>query len=84
VRRLAWLLAVFALTAAAVVVGFLADIVWNDRAAYTCTQESEKPAGVSRASGYSIQWEWSEFAYVCRYDAPGEPTKRVGLTDAFP
>jgi hypothetical protein len=83
VRRLAWLLAVFALTAAALVVGFFMDTVWNDRAAYTCNQESEKPAEATRASGYSIQWEWTEFAYVCRYHSPAEPRKRVGFTDAF-
>jgi hypothetical protein len=83
-RRLALLLTVLALSATALVTGFFIDLAWNHRAAYTCTLESEQPAGATAASGYSIQWEWTEFAYVCRYHAPGEPTKRVGFTDAFP
>jgi hypothetical protein len=83
-RRLALLLTVFALTATAFVTGFFIDAIWNDRAASACNLESEKPAGATRANGYSIQWEWTEFAYVCLYHAPGEPTKRIGFTDAFP
>jgi hypothetical protein len=83
VSRLVWLLAVFAFCAAALVVGLAMDVEWNDRAASSCNQESEKPAGAASAAGYSIRWEWTEFAYVCRYHAPGEPAKRVGFTNAF-
>ena len=70
-------------TALAVAVLFI-DLEWNHRAAYACNEEAQKPPGATSASGYSIQWAWTEFAYVCRYDAPGDPTKRVGFTDAFP
>jgi hypothetical protein len=80
-------LALFALIGSLAVAGLVAivaiDHVWNNRAATLCGFESEKPKGATAASGYTIQWETTEFAYVCRYDAPGEPKKRVGLTDAF-
>ena len=57
---------------------------WNHRAANTCNAEAQKPPGADAARGYSIQWEWAEFAYVCTYEAPGDPKKRVGFTEAFP
>ena len=76
-------LAVLVSTSAAVVVGFFIDTAWNHRAAIICTQESEKPPGAATASGYSIESEWSEFAYICSYRAPGSPRKRVGFTEAF-
>jgi hypothetical protein len=41
------LFTVMALTAIAFVAGFFIDVKWNDRAAYTCTLESEQPAGAS-------------------------------------
>jgi hypothetical protein len=72
---------VTAIASAAAVV--FIDLAWNHRAAHTCNQEAEKPRGATSASGYSIQWEWTEFAYVCSYDAPDNPRKRVGFTDAF-
>jgi hypothetical protein len=75
--------AVVSTTAALVAVSVI-DLEWNHRAANTCNEEAQKPPGGASASGYSIQWEWTEFAYVCSYDAPGDPTKRVGFTDAFP
>jgi hypothetical protein len=83
VRRLGWLLAIFVLTVGALVAGTVIDLAWNHRAADICNQEAEKPAGATTASGYSIQWEWTEFAYVCTYHAPGQPRKRVGFTHAF-
>jgi hypothetical protein len=78
------LLTVFAVTATVSVAVVFIDLAWNHRAANSCNEEAEKPRGATRASGYSIQWEWTEFAYVCSYDGPGDPRKRVGLTDAFP
>ena len=75
--------AVVSTTAALVAVSVI-DIEWNHRAANTCNEEAQKPPGAASASGYSTQWEWTEFAYVCRYGGPGGPTRRVGFTDAFP
>ena len=83
VRRLVLLLTVSVVAATASAVVFI-DLAWNHRAANTCNAETEKPRGAASATGYSIQWEWSEFGYVCRYDSAGDPTKRVGFTDAFP
>jgi hypothetical protein len=39
------------------------------------------------AWGYTIEWEWSQFAYICRYKGrdyrhTGE-SRRVGITDIF-
>jgi hypothetical protein len=82
-RRLRRFLAFSVVSIAALVGALLVDTAWNHRAANICNLEAEKPAGAAAARGYSIQWEWSRFAYVCRYDAPGEPTKRVGFTTAF-
>jgi hypothetical protein len=82
-RRLAFLtLSVVALIVVAGVF-FNVDVRWNRQASYICNQEREMPAEARTASGYSIQWEWREIAYVCSYHAPGEPEKRVGFTDAF-
>ena len=82
-RALLVTVAVVSVTGALVAVSVI-DLEWNHRAASTCNEEAQKPPGATSASGYSIQWEWTEFAYVCRYGAPGGPTKRVGFTDAFP
>ena len=81
-KRLVLLLAVSVVAATASAVVFI-DLAWNHRAANICNAETEKPREAASATGYSIQWEWSELAYVCRYDSPGDPTKRVGFTDAF-
>ena len=83
-RRVVLFLAVLVSAGAALVVGFIIDIAWNHRAAIICTQESQQPPGAEAASGYAIDWEWSEFAYVCSYGARGNPRKPVGFTDAFP
>lgn len=82
-RRLGLSVAVLVVFFAALVGAFLVDVEWNHRAATICQQEAHRPPGAASASGHTIQWEWSSFAYVCRYDAPGEPTKRVGFTNAF-
>jgi hypothetical protein len=68
---------------AAFVGGFAADVEWNQRAADLCGRENQKPPGAADATGYSIEWDWSEFAYVCRYHAPGSPTKTVGVRDVL-
>jgi hypothetical protein len=79
------LLTVSVVTATALVAAVVfIDLAWNHRAANSCNQEAERPRGTTSADGYSIQWEWAEFAYVCSYHAPGDPRKRVGFTDAFP
>jgi hypothetical protein len=83
VRRLGLVLAAFIASIGTLLGAFFVDLAWNHRAATICTQEAEKPPGATAADGYTIQWEWSRFGYVCRYDAPGEPTKRVGFTSAF-
>lgn len=77
------LVGVFALIGGVMAAGAFTDAAWNRRAANICSQESEKPAGASSASGYSIRWDWTELAYVCRYHGPSEPKRRVGLTEAF-
>jgi hypothetical protein len=53
-------------------------IAWSDRANDVCREQA--PAS---ANGYSVNWEWSEAAYVCNYRAPNAETKRVGIIDAF-
>lgn len=74
-RLVLWSLVVMSLiSVAAVVVGF----TWNDRADDLCREEATRSAG-----GYSVTWEWAEFAYVCDYGAPGKRTRRVGITDVF-
>jgi hypothetical protein len=67
---------------AAVILGGLAVVAvvaaWNDRAADVC--EKNKPTS---ASNYTLEWEISEFAYVCKYGLSETPDKRVGIVDAF-
>ncbi|HEV2902617.1 MAG TPA: hypothetical protein VGW30_05090 [Gaiellaceae bacterium] len=82
-RRLGLALAILVVSFGTLVGVLFLDLAWNNRAADICHQELEKPPGAAAASSHTIQWEWSSFAYVCRYDAPGEPTKRVGFTNAF-
>lgn len=53
-------------------------VAWSDRAEDVCRDEAPRSAG-----GYSVTWEWSEFAYVCNYRAPNAQPKRVGIIDAF-
>jgi hypothetical protein len=54
------------------------SLAWNDRAEDICRDDAPQSAG-----GYSVTWEWSEFAYVCEYRARPEQPKRVGIIDAF-
>ena len=56
----------------------LAAVSWKVRAHDICRKEA--PA---TGSGYTIEWTWEEFAYVCDYQAPAEPRRRVGPLDAF-
>jgi hypothetical protein len=56
----------------------LISVTWNQRAEDICREQAPRTAG-----GYSVTWEWDDFAYVCDYRAPAEPTRRVGITDAF-
>ena len=56
----------------------LIGVTWNDRADDVCRDQAPRTA-----SGYSVTWEWSEFAYVCDYRTPTRQTKRVGIIDAF-
>ena len=62
-----------------VMVGLVAlGLTWNHRADDICRKEAPRSA-----SGYSVSWDWDEFAYVCDYRAPGDRTRRVGISDAF-
>jgi hypothetical protein len=54
------------------------NLAWNDRAEDICREEAPQSAG-----GYSVTWEWADFAYVCDYGAPDEQPRRVGIIDAF-
>jgi len=75
-----WFLGIIALSILAVAAVAFVRPSWNDRADDVCRQQAP-----GSASGYSINWEWTEFAYVCDYRVPGEhTTRRVGLTEAFP
>jgi len=51
-------------------------VAWNDRAEDVCREEAT-------ASGYTVTWEWQDFAYVCDYGTADKEQKRVGLVDAF-
>ena len=77
-RVLRWSVAVLAASIVAVVAIVATSAAWNDRAEDICRDEAPRSAG-----GYSVTWEWSEFAYVCDYRAPEEQPKRVGIIDAF-
>jgi hypothetical protein len=71
-------LLVLSLVAVALVGVGVAGIAWNDRADDICRKEA--PRG---ASGSSVTWQWSEFAYVCEYRASTKPARRVGITEVF-
>jgi hypothetical protein len=83
VRRLSVAVVAVLIAFAAFVGGFAADVAWNQRAADLCGLEKEKPPAAANATSYSIEWDWSEFAYICRYRAPGSPTKKVGFRDVL-
>ena len=73
-----WFLGIMALSIVAVLAVAFVRPTWNHRAHDICREQAPRSA-----SGYSINWEWTEFAYVCNYRAPGEQTRRVGVTEAF-
>ena len=77
-RRLpGWSLVVASLVVALAAVA-LAAASWKDRADDICGREAP-----GAGSGYTLEWKWDEFAYVCDYEAPSEPARRVGVVDAF-
>ena len=55
----------------------LGAVTWKERADDICAKET------AAQGGYALEWKWDEFAYVCDYQAPAEPPRRVGLLDAF-
>ena len=73
-----WSGVVLSLSIIALVTVVLIGVTWNDRADHICRRQAP-----STASGYSITWEWSEFAYVCDYRTPDKQAKRVGIIEAF-
>jgi hypothetical protein len=73
-RILAWALSLGAALAAAALVG----VVWSQRADDLCREDAP-----GTARGYSVKWEWDEFAYVCSYRTPEPRSKRIGIVDAF-
>jgi hypothetical protein len=78
VRRLRrWTLIVASLVAATGAAA-LVGVRWNDRADDICRKEAS-----ATGSSYTMAWNWDEFAYVCDYQAPSEPERRVGVIDAF-
>jgi hypothetical protein len=72
-----WSLVAASLVVTLAVVGLI-GFGWKGRADDICRKEA--PA---TGSGYTIQWKWEEFAYVCDYQAPAKPPRRVGVLDAF-
>ena len=56
----------------------LVGVSWKDRADDICRKEAPETG-----SGYTLEWKWDSFAYVCDYRAPSEPERRVGVVDAF-
>ena len=72
-----WSLVAASLVVAAVALGLI-GVSWKDRADDICRKKAP-PAG----STYTLAWKWDEFAYVCDYQAPSEPERRVGVIDAF-
>ena len=76
-RLLRWSLVVGSLVVALALVA-LVGVSWKDRADDICRKDATKTG-----SGYTIEWKWDEFPYVCDYCAPAKPPRRVGVLDAF-
>ena len=74
---LRWLALAVSLVVVALAVGLLA-VSWEDRADDVCREKAP-----STGSSYTLAWKWDEFAYVCDYQSPSEPPRRVGVIDAF-
>ncbi|HEU4689373.1 MAG TPA: hypothetical protein VFS23_13455 [Vicinamibacterales bacterium] len=64
--------------AAALGAAALVGVSWKGRADDICRKEA-----LSRASGFTVEWQWDEFAYVCDYEAPTKPQRRVSIINAF-
>ena len=77
-RLVRWLLVIVASSIVVLVAVGLIGVTWNERAGDICREEAPRTA-----SGYTVNWEWDEFAYVCDYRAPAAQSRRVGVTDAF-
>lgn len=73
-----WSLVVLSVGTVALVAVVSVSLSWNDRADDSCGEQASRTA-----SGYSITWEWAEFAYVCDYRAPDKQPRRVGIIEAF-
>jgi hypothetical protein len=73
-RALVWPLSLGAALAAAALVG----VAWNQQADELCREDAPRTA-----TGYSVEWEWDEFAYVCSYRTPEPRSSRIGIIDAF-
>jgi hypothetical protein len=75
-RRLSrWFLVVVSLSIVSLVAAGLVSVAWNDHAEDICREEGK--------SGYTVNWDWAEFAYVCDYRAPNQETRRIGIIEAF-
>ena len=68
---------VSATVVAALAVGLI-GVTWNQRAEDICREQAPQTA-----TGYSMSWEWDDFAYVCDYRAPTAQSERIGIIDAF-
>jgi hypothetical protein len=53
-------------------------LTWQDKSDAICRENAPAAGG-----GYSVRWEWEEFAYVCDYRVPEAEPRRVGIVDAF-
>lgn len=56
----------------------LVGVSWKDRADDICREDAS-----ATGSGFTVEWQWDEFAYVCDYQAPAKPRQRVSIIDAF-
>lgn len=73
-----WTVALIAAAALGVLAVTVVAVTWKDRATAVC--EKNKPTSVA---DYTVEWETNEFAFVCKYESPETPDRRVGIVDAF-
>lgn len=70
-----WILSLAVALVAVVLIG----VTWNQKAKDLCRRDAPQTG-----TGYSVTWEWDEFAYVCDYrTASAQPKNRIGIIDAF-
>jgi hypothetical protein len=69
---------ILALSVALAAVAGVVGVEWKDRADEICREEMPLTA-----DGYSIAWDWGEFAYECDYRGRSARPKRIGVIDAF-